>query len=158
MDRRKFLVATGAAAALAGCSGKTGSQDEAAQKPDEPKKKKPVKMHVGTQRSPTSPWMLEFIKRHGVNHICGYPPRPGKRGYWTVDELEQTRELCGKHGLKLDVVALPFLSSSHIDREKRGAIVLGQSPERDRDIEDIQKMIAHCAKAGIPCIKYERVS
>jgi mannonate dehydratase len=51
-------------------------------------------------------------------------------------------------------VALSFLTSSHIDREKRGAIMLGQSPERDRDIEDIQKMIAACAQAGIPCIKY----
>ena len=31
-------------------------------------------------------------------------------------------------GLALSMVALPFLSSSHIDREKRGAIVLGRSP------------------------------
>jgi len=52
------------------------------------------------------------------------------------------------------MVPLPFLSSSHIDREKRGAIMLADSPERDRDIEDIQKMIQACAKAGVPAIKY----
>ena len=52
------------------------------------------------------------------------------------------------------MVALPFLSSSHIDHEPRGAIMLGKSPERDRDIEHIQKMIAACAKAGIPAFNY----
>ena len=56
--------------------------------------------------------------------------------------------------MALDIVALPFLSSSHIDRERRGAIMLGQSPQRDRDIEHVNIMIANCAKAGIPAIKY----
>ena len=46
------------------------------------------------------------------------------------------------------MVALPFLSSSHINREKRGAIMLGESPERDRDIEHINIMTANCARAG----------
>jgi mannonate dehydratase len=52
------------------------------------------------------------------------------------------------------MVALPFLTSSHIDRERRGAIMLGLSPERDRDIEHINIMTANCAKAGIPAWKY----
>ena len=52
------------------------------------------------------------------------------------------------------MVALPFLASSHIDHEPHGAIMLGKSPERDRDIEQIQKMIAACARAGIPAFKY----
>lgn len=155
MDRRSFLGVTGATAALAGCSGASGPQpadDQAETKSS--REKKPVKMHVGTQRGPTSPRMLQYVKRHGIDHICGYPPDPGERGHWTVAELEATKELCEKHGVSLDVVALSFLTSSHIDREKRGAIMLGKSPERDRDIEDIQKMIAACSKAGIPCIKY----
>jgi mannonate dehydratase len=53
-----------------------------------------------------------------------------------------------------EMVALPFLTSSPIDREKRGAIMLGQSPERDRDIDDIHKMIEACAKVGVPAFKY----
>jgi mannonate dehydratase len=68
--------------------------------------------------------------------------------------LEKTRDLCEKRGIALDMVALPFLTSSHIDREQRGAIMLGNSPERDRDIEHINMMTAHCAKAGIPAFKY----
>ena len=40
------------------------------------------------------------------------------RGHWSVDDLKRTKDLCQKHGVSLDMVALPFLSSSHIDREK----------------------------------------
>jgi mannonate dehydratase len=54
----------------------------------------------------------------------------------------------------MEMVALPFLTSSHIDHEKHGAIMLGESPERDRDIADIHKMIEACAKAGVPSFKY----
>jgi mannonate dehydratase len=52
------------------------------------------------------------------------------------------------------MVALPFLTSSHIDRERRGAIVLAQDPERQRDIDDIRRMIAACAQVGVPAFKY----
>ena len=98
--------------------------------------------------------MLDYFRRSGVEHICGFPPNPGERGHWSVEDLEKTRELCEKHGVKLDMVALPFLTSSHINGERRGAIMLGESPQRDRDIEDINTMTAACAKAGIPAWKY----
>ena len=52
------------------------------------------------------------------------------------------------------MVTLPLLSSSHIDRERRGAILLAQDPERTGDIEQIGQMIAACAQAGIPAFKY----
>ena len=150
MKRRDFVTLTTAAAALHSC-GAIAGQEQA-----EPSKqpRKPLRMYVGTQRGPTSPERLEYFKRHGVDHICGYPPHPGERGYWTVEDLERTRDLCERHGITLDMVALPFLTSSHIDKERRGAIMLADSPERDRDIEHINKMTAACAKAGIPAWKY----
>ncbi len=148
MDRRHFLAVSASSAAAVGCSVESKPQSAAKTA------RMPVKMYVGTQRRPTNKKMLQFIKRHGVDHICGYPPDPGERGYWTVEELVQTRELCEENAITLDIVALPFLESSHIDREKQGAIMLGESPERDRDIEHVQKMIEGCAKAGIPSIKY----
>jgi mannonate dehydratase len=52
------------------------------------------------------------------------------------------------------MVAAPFLASSHIDRERRPHIMLGEGPQRQRDIEDIQKTIVNCAKVGIPAVKY----
>lgn len=145
MQRRTFL----GTAALGGASAACGpeSAPEASRPP-------PLTMHVGAQRGPTNPEILQFLKRHGVNHCCGYPPDPGERGYWLREDLERTRELCERHGVALDMVALPFLTSSHIDREKRGAIMLGESPERDRDIDHIHRMIEACAQAGIPAFKY----
>ena len=148
MHRRSFMTSCGSAVALAGIDARIVSADEG------PKPSKPIKMHLGCQRGPTTPEMLDYFKRHGVDAICGYPPVSPDLGYWTREDLERTRDMCEKAGISLEMVALPLLASSHIDREKRGAILLAQEPERSRDIERIQKMIEACSKAGIPAFKY----
>ena len=148
MDRRAFMASCGTGAALAGFHPQVVTAHETS------KSSKPVKMHLGCQRGPTTAEMLDYFKRHGVEAICGYPPVLPERGYWTREDLEQTRTLCEKHGIALEMVALPLLGSSHIDREKQGGILLGQEPERSRDIERIQRMIEACAQAGVPAFKY----
>jgi mannonate dehydratase len=153
MNRRQFAAVAGAGAALAGATMIAGSRRE--EKSDEKPKKRPVRMYVGCQRSPTNAEMLQFFKRHGVDHICGYPVIKEKgRGHWTVEELSRLRDLCDKHGVALDMVALPFLKSSHIDRTDRPAIMLGKDPERKKDVEDVRKCIEACAKVKVPAIKY----
>ena len=138
----------------AACASPASEAPAAESKPDY--KAKPARMYVGTQRSPTNPEMLQYFKRHGVNHICAYPPKPPypERGYWEVDELVQMKELCDQHDIIIDTVAAPFLASSHIDREARPNIMLGKEPERQRDIDDINKCIESLAKAGLPGLKY----
>ena len=148
MNRRAFVTSTALGAAAASCARQSPEPAEGGPT------RQPMKMHVGAQRSPTNVEILQFLKRHGVNNCCGYPPHPGERGHWLREDLEKTRDLCESEGVSLDMVALPFLASSHIDRESRGAIMLGQSPERDKDIDDIHKMIQGCAEAGIPAFKY----
>lgn len=141
MNRREFFSATAATATL-GAS------------PPQSSTRKRALMKLGCQSGPTSDKRLQFFKRHSVTNICGYPPDPGERGYSTAEELMRLRERCEKHGVSLDMIAPSFLASSHVDRTARPAIVLGQSPERDRDIEHIQNLIRSCAKAGVPSIKY----
>lgn len=150
MNRREFAAVLGAGTGLA--LGHSLSAHEETER--DRATAGPVRMHVGCQKGPTNSRQLQLFKRYGVDHICGYPSTSASDGAWTVDDLKRARDLCEQHGVALSMVALPFLTSSHIDREPRGAIMLGASPERDRDIEQIQKMIAACAQAGIPAFKY----
>jgi len=144
MNRRKFLTSSTAAAALAPQS---VSISKAAPKP--------VLLKLGCQSAPTNEQHLKYFARYGVRNICGYPTiAEPDHLYATVDELKSMKDLAAKYGVSIDCIAPPFLASSHIDREKHPAIMLAQSPERDRDIEQLQTMIKNCAAAGIPSIKY----
>src|SRR3954463_4206789 len=61
-------------------------------------------------------------------------------------------DITAKDDVSVDCLAPPFPASSHIDRERHPAIMLAQSPERDRDIESMQTLIKNCAAAGAPSI------
>lgn len=56
--------------------------------------------------------------------------------------------------MQMEMAVLPFLGSTLIDNESRPAIMLGRKQDRDRDIEDVQRMIEACAGAGVYTIKY----
>lgn len=152
MDRRDFLTIAGSGVALSSLGPTaTGAADQAARQSSS---LPPMKMHLGTQQGPATPPMLQYLKRCGVTAICASPPDPGTRGYWTAEELEKTHDLCQQHGVALEMIPLPLLHSTHIDHTRRPSILLARDPQRDRDIEDIQKTIAACAKAGVPAFKY----
>lgn len=149
MKRRDFISLTAGAAALnAGCSQQPQSTVTAQGEP------KPALMVLGCQSGPTSDERLSFFKRHAVDHICGRPDMQPDSKHYTVEGLSKLRERCEKHGVSLDMVSAPFLSSSHIDRERRPNIMLGKDPERDRDIDDIIATMQNCIKAGVPAVKY----
>ena len=143
MNRRNFVVtSTAAAAGLA-----SGSQPASAA----PKK---ALMRLGCQSEPTNEAHVKYFARYGVRDITGYPEIAGDRLYATVDELKRMKDMAASNGVNIEGIAAPFLTSSHIDKEKHGAIMLAQSPERDRDIEQLQTLIKNCAAAGIPSVKY----
>jgi mannonate dehydratase len=143
MNRRTFLSTSGAAA-LAGAASKPAG---AAPTP-------PARMKLGCQSAPTTEQHLRFLARYGVEGVCGYPEPVAGRLYSTVDDLKRMRDLAEKCHLALDCIAPAFLESTHIDQEKHPAVMLADSPQRDRDIEDLQTLIRNCAAAGIPSIKY----
>jgi len=146
MNRRQLLTSTAAAAA--------SQLLPSGQPPAQAATPKKALMKLGCQSAPTSDQRLDFFVRHGVMNICGDVVDSKKQGVYSVEDLSLVKERCEKHGVTLEMVAPPFLASSHIDRTERPAIMLGQSPERDRDIESVQNQIKNCAKVGIPSIKY----
>src|SRR5437660_3642976 len=148
MNRRGFIAASGAA----GISLSSGLGPQSAAAADAPKR---ALMKLGCQSAPTNDTHLKYLARYGVRNICGYPEIADGRLYATVEELTRMRDVAEKNGITIDCVAPPFLASSHIDREKHPAIMLAQSPERDRDIESLQTLIKNCAQVGLPSIKYK---
>ena len=96
-----------------------------------------------------------WAARYGLDAICASPDvKDPARLYPTVEELNQMLELANKHKLKVEMIDSILLTSSNVDREKHPAIVLGLSPERDRDIDAVLTTIRNCAAAGIRTVKY----
>ena len=122
---------------------------------EEPKTQRRGRLKLGCQKRPTTAEGVQVWQRFGVTHVCGGPePKNPERGYWTVEELSKVRDLCDKAGITLELMWEPFLNSSHVDRTDRPSILLGKSPQRDRDIECFQKHIENCAKIGVKGAKY----
>lgn len=108
-------------------------------------------MYVGTQARARNDDDYRVFAQLGVQHICGYPP--GEPSEWTAENLTRYREHVESFGLVLDMIPLP-LSSSEVSRAENPNIILGKSPERDREIEGICNIIRACSVAGIPAVKY----
>jgi mannonate dehydratase len=146
MNRRRFISHSSIAALALRNAGSVAAAPSSVVKR--------ASMKLGCQSEPTNETHLKYLARYGVRNICGYPEIGGGRIYATVEELSQMKDLAAENGIEVDCVGPPFLTSSYIDSEKHPAIMLAQSPERDRDIEDLQKLIRNCAQAGLPSIKY----
>jgi len=150
MRRRDFLSASVSAVAAAALP-----RSITAAEPDKRAMAKPSEIKLGHEYRSLDDDYLKSLVNYSVLNVGGPPTIADKsRLYATVDELESTRDICKKNGLIYDLVTPPFLASSYIDTEKHPAIMLAQSPERDRDIEAFNTYIKNCAAAGIPAIKY----
>ena len=111
-------------------------------------------MHVGSQIRYEDE-NLAFVRQMGVEHVDTSPATGlgiEEDGFWHADALTRVREHVESFGLKLSAVHLP-LSSGGLERQPWPNIMLG-TPERDRDIEKVQKSIEAAARAGIPTLLY----
>ena len=113
----------------------------------------PVRMQVGCQHGGTGKENLEYLARHGVFNMDGGAPKYIDGVGWDLEDSLAKKELCEKYGISLDAYHLP-LSSAGIDRVRMPNIMLGKSPERDREIEVIQQMIEVAAKSDVPLLLY----
>lgn len=143
MDRRAFLASTAAIAAA------SGARADDPPKADAPKK---TRMKVGHQGH-SSDADLKVLAALGVQHICSALPSRKLDDEWSVDALSKLRDRVEKAGVALDMVPLP-MSSSLLTGAENPNIVLGKSPERDREIDALCQMIRNTGKAGIPAVKY----
>lgn len=147
MNRRRFL-----GSALAGATAVSTATAEASEAPSQGKPGKKARMKAGHQHH-ASDQDLRVLAAFGVNHICSDLPSRTLDENWSVDGLKRLRERVESFGITLDMVPLP-LSSVAVDQAEYPHIMLGKSPERDQEIEQICRMIQNVAQAGIPAVKY----
>jgi mannonate dehydratase len=148
MDRRVFFKGTLAAGSVA--LGAAAAQESSLAPRGAPARK--ALMKAGHQNH-SSDADLRVLAALGVNHICSALPARTLDSSWSIEGLSRLRERVERFGIRLEMVPLP-LSSSYIGRTENPHIMLGKSPERDREIDDICQMIGNVAKAGIPAVKY----
>jgi mannonate dehydratase len=149
MNRRQFAAA-GLTAVPLGFSGvaEAAGAGKAAARP-------PSRLKLGCQSGPSTNEHFAFLARYGVRNLCASPViADPARLHPTVDELTKLKDMAAANGLSVDLTSSVLLDSTHIDVEKHPAIMLADSPERDRDIESFQALIRNCAAAGIPAVKY----
>jgi mannonate dehydratase len=144
MDRRQFLHGTLAGTTTLGVAGAANSEPA--------KAAKKAHLKAGHQHR-SSDADLRVLAALGVQHICSALPSRTFDDNWSVDGLSRLKDRVERFGIHLDMVPLP-LSSSPISRAENPNIMLGKSPERDREIDAICQMIRNVAKAGIPAVKY----
>jgi mannonate dehydratase len=150
MDRRAFFSLSAAGAVA------LGAQELPAAEAPRTSGALPLKLRLGHQVAlPCSDAQFAYVARYGVEGVgASATIADPARLYATADEMMRLRERVEKHGLTLDLTDSVLLPSSLIDREPHPAIMLAQSPQRDRDIEAFQNHIRACAAAGVPTLKY----
>ena len=144
MRRRDFFEMGAALAAAQASSAPAGAQPAARR----------VRMKPGTQHG-ESDEILRTMAAFGVNHICARTPSKVLDEHWSVDALSRLRERVEKHGVTLEMVELP--TNSAIATNGIRNVLLGKSPERDREIDGICQMIRNAARVGIPRMKYNLI-
>ena len=114
------------------------------------------RMHIGTQRFSTSDEHLEFLVRCGVTNMAINDAReitPDPSSGWTVEELGTKKEKAAKHGIEVEMVALPVqhlnLNGDFVPEFMRGNMKAGE-----KEIEIACDMVRAAADAGIPALKY----
>jgi len=151
MDRRNFVRLAGMGVTAGAVADSIMARAEkAVQRNPAPKGR--ALMKVGHQHDHSTE-SLTLMAGLGVNHICSGLPSAKFDDQWTVEGLTKFRERVEGFGIRLDMIPLP-LSSAYITRAENPNIMLGKSPERDREIDNIRQMIRNAARAGIPALKY----
>ena len=147
ISRRGFIGASSSGLVAAGLAS-VGAVAEAS--PARAQDRKPVRMTLGCQSSPTSDEHFAFLARYGLANVVAQPIQSDpSRLYATVDELVALRALGQKHGLSVDMTSVRFMSSGGHPSN----IILGREG-RDEEIDAFKTLLKNCAAAGIPALKY----
>jgi mannonate dehydratase len=117
--------------------------------------RKPILMKAGANVDVVDDKTMKAVARWGIKNCYAFAAiADPDRLYPTADEMKTMQDIAQRNGVNVDILRPLNLTMSNIDDEKYPAIMLGQSPQRDRDIEGFQNTIKNCAEAGISGMRY----
>ena len=108
-------------------------------------------MYIGTQFGCRHDTDIEVLSQLGVMHVDQTPAEPWEE--WTADTLKALRERFGRYGIEMEMIHVPLGSRSAFVNAA-GAIFLGPSDERDRQIERMCETVRMAAEAGLRGLNY----
>lgn len=108
-------------------------------------------MYLGTQGQPTDHDELSVLSQLGVNHISSDPP--GDWTTWNRNAFNDHQEKLAKYGINLDMTLMPLGSRSAFENDS-GNVFLGESKERDEEIDQLCRLIEEASAAGIRALRY----
>ncbi len=108
-------------------------------------------MYIGTQSHCRHDADIEVLAQLGVVNVDQTPTEPYSE--WTVDTLKALRDHFDKHGINVEMIHIPLGSRSAFENEA-GAIFLGPSDERDRQIDRMCEIVRMASDAGLRGLNY----
>ena len=108
-------------------------------------------MYLGTQIRPRDDSDYRVWAQFGVNHVCVDPP--GNPHDWTVDALQPRARAGGEVLADAGYGAIAAVIAADRGGAEPG-FLLGQDPERQRELDSICRLIERIGAAGIPAAKY----
>jgi len=152
MQRRDFIRTASVGALGSVASSQLATAAEALQKSAAPPAAgKKANLKLGTQHGDSDD-ILRVMAAFGVDHICAVPPALESGGDWSVSGLARKREHIESFGIKAD--ALRLIHPNPLARSETRYVMMGKSPERDREIDTVCERIRNAGQAGFPLLTY----
>ena len=108
-------------------------------------------MYIGTQFGCRHDTDIQVLAQLGVLHVDQTPSEPWTE--WTADTLNALRDRFARHGIELEMIHVPLSARSAL-QDEAGAIFLGPSDARDRQMERMCETVRMAAAAGLRGINY----
>jgi len=108
-------------------------------------------MYIGTQLGAQTDEEMQVLSQLGVNNVDQTPTELWAD--WTTDVLKGMRDRWAKHGISMEMIHIPLGSASAFKNEA-GAIFLGPSDERNRQIDRMKETVRMAGEAGIRGLNY----
>lgn len=116
-------------------------------------------MYIGTQGRFNDDTQLEVLAQLGVNNVDHTPSEPWTD--WSTEMIVALRERFDKFGVNLEMMHIPLRGRPAIKDSGRegqpnsaGVIFMGESDERDRQIDQACEVIRMAGQAGLRGLNY----